>query len=72
MKFKSIKDFSSQSLEKEALNCLYGGADCATSGGSNPVVGDYSADTLHDNGTRTLHTVTDKSEAEPCEPTPAS
>lgn len=72
MKFQSINDFKNQSIEKAALSYIYGGADVATEGGNNPVVGKYSADTKHDDGTRTLHTVTDKSTAPaaPAEPTP--
>jgi hypothetical protein len=71
MKFQKLDAFKGMSLEKEALSCLFGGADCPTESGSHAVFGDYSADTTSTDSegqtSTTYHTTTDKSTAEPCE-----
>ena len=69
MKFQSINDFKGQSIEKAALSHIYGGADVATGAGEKPIIGKYSADTIHSETSTTYHTVTDKSTA-PAAPTP--
>lgn len=50
MKIQSLNAFKGQSMEKEALNSLYGGYCCSTGAGSNSEAGiSWSGDTNYYN-----------------------